>query len=219
MRMKKYVVIDFEMCRVPLEVKCSYHNKQEIIQIGAALMSEDYIVVDTFNEYVSPQYGYVDSYIRNLTGISGKDLYGADHIDTVMGRFLDWLPDEDVIFISWSDNDCKQLRKELQCKEIVISERLEHIFETWVDCQPLFSEKLHSKKRYSLEEALVAADICTEGRAHDGMIDAYNTALLYAKMQKEDELVLNEDYRKAHYGEALEGLTYSLADIIKAAGF
>ncbi len=51
------------------------------------------------------------------------------------------------------------------------------------------------------------------------MVDAYNTALLYAKMQREDELVLNEYYRKAHSNEEPEHLSFGLGDLLVAAGF
>ena len=78
---------------------------------------------------------------------------------------------------------------------------------------------MQMSRQYSLEEALIATDICTEGRAHNGMVDAYNTALLYAKMQNEDELVLNEYYGKAHSNEEPEHLSFGLGDVLAAAGF
>ena len=64
---------------------------------------------------------------------------------------------------------------------------------------------------------MIATDVCTEGRAHDGLVDAYNTALLFAKMQTEDELKLNQYYDKIHrkQEDEEEHLTFNLGDLLK----
>ena len=56
---------------------------------------------------------------------------------------------------------------------------------------------MNSRKCYKLSEALIAADIMYEDGAHDGLVDAYNTALLFAKMEREPDLVLNPYYQHA----------------------
>lgn len=56
---------------------------------------------------------------------------------------------------------------------------------------------MNSAKCYKLSEALIAADIMYEDGAHDGLVDAYNTALLFIKMEKEPQLVLNSYYQNA----------------------
>lgn len=43
----------------------------------------------------------------------------------------------------------------------------------------------------------MAADINYEDGAHDGLVDAYNTALLFAKMEREPQLILNPYYQRA----------------------
>ena len=48
---------------------------------------------------------------------------------------------------------------------------------------------------------MIAANIIYEDGAHDGLVDAYNTALLFAKMQTEPELKLNPYYQNAISGE------------------
>ena len=215
-----YVVVDLEMCRVPKAQRKLYRYKNEIIQIGAALMDSDLNVIDTFSEYVKPEYGFLDSFISKLTGITVKDLENARSLEEVLGSFMNWLPQDDVVVpISWSNSDEMQFRHELGEKNISVDNRFNQMLFNWIDCQPQFSRKMKMKKRYSLEEALIATDICTDGRAHTGMVDAYYTALLYAKMQREDELVLNEYYRKAHSNEEPEHLSFGLGDLLVAAGF
>ncbi len=216
--MKHYVVIDLEMCKVQKVFKKTYGYSQEIIQIGAALMNENLEITDKFNEYVKPKYGDPDKFITKLTGITAKQLVHEESLEVVMEHFMNWLPEGEVIAISWSNADQLQFIYEMNAKGIEISPRFQEILNNWIDCQPQFSKKMKMKdKTYSLEEALIATDINTEGRAHDGLVDACNTALLYAKMQKEDELILNEYYKSAHSSEENEGLMFSLADIMQGA--
>ena len=216
--MRYFVVIDLEMCNVQKVYKKTYSYGQEIIQIGAALMNDNLEIIDKFNEYVKPKYGDPDRFITKLTGITAKQLVHEENLEVVMEHFLNWLPEGEVIAISWSNTDQLQFIYEMNAKGIEISPRFQEILNNWIDCQPEFSEKMkRSDKSYSLEEALIATDINIEGRAHDGLVDACNTALLYAKMQKEDELVLNKYYKSAHSGDEDGVLTFSLADILQGA--
>ena len=98
-------------------------------------------------------------------------------------------------------SDEVQIRHEITSKEIEIA-GLEELLDNWIDCQQTFAEKMHTQRCYRLSEALVAADIVYEDGAHDGLVDAYNTALLFAKMEREEELVLNPYYQSIITGES-----------------
>lgn len=194
--MCKYAVIDLEMCRVPRSVSNKkYQWANETIQIGAVLLNETLEVQDRFVTYVFPQFGSVDTYISNLTGISRNDVSKAPTMEEVLNEFVNWLPD-DVKVVSWSDNDKFQILHEIEAKNIHI-DKFEDVLNDWIDCQKIFGEKMHSQKCYKLSEALIAADIIYEEGAHDGLVDAYNTALLFAKMEREAELTLNPYYQGA----------------------
>lgn len=67
---------------------------------------------------------------------------------------------------------------------------------------------------WSLEEALIAADIIQNGKAHDGLDDAYNTALLFVKMEKNPDFELNKMYSYAKE-ETTRELSYTLGDLFK----
>ena len=194
--MCKYAVVDLEMCRVPYGArKGKYRWANETIQIGAVLLNEALEIIDEFVTYVSPEYGFIDTYINNLTGISRSDVATAPSMESALQSFVNWVPDDTKI-VSWSNNDEIQIRHEISAKEIEV-DGLEELLDCWIDCQKTFSEKMHNERCYKLSEALVAADILYEDGAHDGLIDAYNTALLFAKMEREDEIVLNPYYKKA----------------------
>ncbi len=206
--MSKHAIVDLEMCK---SVKQTQKKPiMEIIQIGAVLLNEDNNIIDTFNIYVKPEYGYVDGFIHGLTGINNSDLVNAPMIEEAMEQFMDWLP-EDVICVSWSDTDKHQIKKELKYKNINIA-GVDKILEQWQDCQKMFSKKLKEKKAYSLEEALNMCDIEAEGKAHNGYYDARNTATLYTKMETEKDFKINELY-KAAKDNKVEGLSYSMGEL------
>ena len=215
-----YVVIDLEMCKVPKNCRKGFHHGKETIQIGAALMNAEYEVIDTYSIFVKPQFGYLDDFIKNLTGITETDLKEAPSIEEAIESFMNWLPkNEKITAISWSDADQYQFKYEIESKKFNVSQEFNELLENWIDCQLEFNEKMHKNKNFSLEEALVATNIITDGRAHDGLADAYNTALLYAKMQREDELVLNKYYKLAHEDAEPEHLSFCFGDLLAAAGF
>lgn len=217
--MSKYAVVDLEMCKVPYGArKGKYRWASETIQIGAVLVNEELEIVDEFVTYVSPEYGFIDTYINNLTGISRADVAKAPDMKTALQKFVSWLP-EDTKVVSWSNNDELQIRHEMLSKEIDI-DGLEQILDEWIDCQKTFAKKMNNQRCYRLSEALVAADINYEDGAHDGLVDAYNTALLFAKMEKEEELVLNPYYRNAITEEEDNGFSLgSLFAGIDLSGF
>ena len=194
--MCQYAVVDLEMCKVPYGVKKDkYRWKSETIQIGAVLLNESMEIVDEFSTYVLPQFGFIDTYIKNLTGISRSNVSNAPNMKEALQKFVNWLPNN-VKAVSWSRNDELQIRHEIEAKDIRI-EGLDVILDNWIDCQKTFGEKMDSSKCYKLSEALVAADIMYEDGAHDGLVDAYNTALLFAKMEREPKLMLNPYYQNA----------------------
>ncbi|MBP3569679.1 MAG: exonuclease domain-containing protein [Lachnospiraceae bacterium] len=209
--MCKYAVVDLEMCKVPYSVRKEHYQwGRETIQIGAVLLNEDLEITDRFVTFVFPQYGFIDTYINKLTGINAGDVATAPDMKTALQAFVNWLP-EDTKVVSWSNSDEVQIRHEITSKEIEI-DGLEELLENWIDCQQTFAEKMHTQRCYRLSEALVAADIFYEDGAHDGLVDAYNTALLFAKMEKEQDLVLNPYYESILTGES-KGDKVTLGDL------
>ena len=179
------------MCRTPKGTKnAQFSLRNELIQIGAVLLDDNFVEVGTFMTYVSPQYSRINPFIQKLTGITQKDVTGAPHFKEALEMFVEWIP-ADAEIIAWSESDACQIRCESEYKNISV----EHLnLDNWIDCQKTFSEKMHTEKVYRLSEALSIADIYYDEDFHDALVDAKNTALLFAKMQREDELVLNPYY-------------------------
>jgi len=187
--MKVHVVLDVEMCRVPSRIQ-KYPYKNEIIQIGAVMLNDSYEIIDKYSTYVRPRYGRIDNYILSLTGISERTIKNAPDIEDALGEMIQWIGDKEAVFYSWSTTDYFQIRKEIQlkCQEDAKWTRI-LAQENWIDYQRKLGERLDSPRLLKLTEALNLTEISTEGRMHDGLDDAYNTARMIAKLEK------NKDYQ------------------------
>ena len=152
-------------------------------------MDSEYRECDTFDTYVAPEFGRVDTSISRLTGITFENTKNAPSAKEALKRFAQWLPD-DAELVAWSRNDEKQLKNELLRKELDIP-KIAKTFGNWIDCQELFGNKLDTRKQYRLSEALSIADISFEDGAHNALVDAKNTARLFAKLQTEEVLILS----------------------------
>lgn len=83
--------------------------------------------------------------------------------------------------------------------------------EHWVDYQNIFGKRYGYDRAVSLEDALLYSEIDQAGRAHNGLDDAYNTAQLIEKLEK------NPDYIpcvKSAAKKKEDMLTYSLGDLL-----
>ncbi len=208
-----YAVVDLEMCTVPKAARTSkYHWSQETIQIGAVLLDDAYEVIDKFCTYVCPEKGHITSFIRKMTGISDEHVKDAPVMQDALKLLTDWLPKE-VELVAWSDSDRTQIAHEIRGKGLQC-DREELLTTAWTDCQAIFDKKLKATRAYSLEQALNLSDIMYEDGAHDGLVDAYNTALLFAKLKKTPDYELNQYYKSADEKE-VDHLSCTLEDLFK----
>lgn len=187
--MKANVVIDIEMCVVQKEYQWKdYPYEHEIIQIGAVMMDEGYETTDEFSTYVRPQYGRIDHFIQELTGIGDKEIMEAPSLEEALDHMISWLSGYEVTFYSWSRTDYVQITREIQAKGMD-EEKLAVLLdkEHWVDYQQTAGKRFGKPWRMSLEDALMFAEVEPEGKQHDGLVDAKNTARLITKMEKNPE--------------------------------
>lgn len=191
--MSRYVVYDLEMCKVPKgEGREIFGSKQELIQIGSVLLNEQFDIIDTFMTYVAPRFGFVDAFIEKLTGIKPENTFDAPTTEEALNTFVDWVP-EDATLVSWSENDIFQIYREIDGKNIVIP-RLEELLEKSIDCQYQFEEKIKASRAYGLAEALSITGIECEEGAHDALVDAKNTAMIFKKVKVEPIMKMSKYY-------------------------
>ena len=187
-----YLVIDLEMCKVPKHYwSKKYKYANEIVQVGAVLLDEEYEVIGKINQYVHPEYGVIDHFISNLTGIQNSQVKHAPCLKEVLKHMVDWLGEREYKVSAWSDNDYCQLQHEIICKEIVDS-KIDSFMdsERWMDYQAEFGRRFDFLRAVSLEEALMYCNIDLDGRLHDGLDDAVNTATLIKTLELNKDFVL-----------------------------
>ena len=191
--MSKYVVYDLEMCKVPKgEKREEFGSRQELIQIGAVLLDEEFKTIDTFMTYVAPRFGFVDSFIEKLTGITPANTSNAPSTEDALNAFQTWIPN-DAVLVSWSENDPIQIYHEIDGKHIELP-RLETLLDDSIDCQWEFEDKIGATRAYGLSDALSITGIDCDSGAHDALIDARNTAMLFAKINLEPVLQMSKYY-------------------------
>lgn len=174
-----HIFVDYEMNEINKEYKeqrliC----KREIIEIGAVKLDEDGQEIDSFTQYVKPQFGQITDYYANLTGITNEKVAGEPNFLEAMKRFYDWIGNGEYTIYSWSDSDSIQISREAALKE-ENDPRLTRMLECWVDYQVEFGRLLGIEKKVGLKDAVHAIGEQFEGRQHDALWDARNTADIY----------------------------------------
>ena len=193
-----YLVIDLEMCNVPKKSRRDGFNcRSEIIQIGAVLLDERYNETGRLSQYVKPQYGCIDRFIEKLTGIKYVNVKHAPSVREALTHLIDWIGDREYRVLAWSNSDFNQLNKELAAKGIN-DERIGGFMneENWIDYQHTFDERFGYKHNTGLEQALILCDIEAEGRLHDGLDDAANTAALIRFLENDPDFVIEDTLSK-----------------------
>ncbi len=184
-----YIIVDFEMNPVASEYKEERKIcRLEIIEIGAVIMDESFMVQGEFKTLVKPQYNdIIYKRYETMTGISTQMVCGAPVFAVAYEMFATWCESygNEYEVYAWSDSDYKQLTAELRLKQCAKADKL-RLLEKWYDFQKEYKEKLGLERIMSLEKALNYAGIEFEGRMHDALCDARNTAELFALVRNEE---------------------------------
>ena len=194
--MMKYVVVDFEMNPLPKKMKQVREIcQQEIIEIGAVMLDDDWQEIDAYKSLVKPEYNpQIAPYFANLTGITTDMLAGADTFKTAFEKFAGWCAGCQDAFtvIAWSESDYQQFSSELQLKEPEAEPKLECLMGDWYDFQKEFSDIVKEK-----------------------LWDAKNTADLYRMTRSEEKRNRIAENAKTMF--VSEPLTSSLGDLFNFA--
>ena len=186
--MSSYVVIDLEMCAVQRIFRRSFSHKTEVIQIGAVLLSEDCQPLGKFSSFVRPQFGKIDHFIQNLTGISERDVKKAPSIEDVLRALLLWVGENEVCFVSWSNSDYVQIKNEILDKHLDPDEFALFLEpKNWIDYQRIVDVRFEIGRSLSLADALELCEIEPVGHFHDGLQDAVNTARMITKLENDPD--------------------------------
>lgn len=183
-----HIFIDFEMNHISQEYKEERtYSKMEIIEIGAVMLNEEYREISCFKSYVRPEYNdKIEKQCTRVTGITMDTVKDAPVLWPALQDFVKWCGKEDLTVYAWSDSDLKQLKREMNLKEIECKE-LHRLCDNWQDFQRTFSDLLGIDKRVALKHAVNAIHSEFDGEEHDALWDARNTAKIFSLSKNESE--------------------------------
>lgn len=185
----KYIVVDLEMNPVANEYEQErLISKMEIIEIGAVVMDESFMVLGKFRTLVKPMFNSeIYKRYQTLTGISTQMVESAPNFATAFESFVSWCESFGDAYevYAWSDTDYHQIVAEMEQKNYHNEEKRE-ILNHWNDFQKEYTEKLGLERIISLEKALNYAGVDFKGHMHDALCDAENTAELFAIVRNEE---------------------------------
>ena len=178
----KHVVVDLEMNPVSREFREVRRKlNEEVIEIGAVRLDENFQQEAEFQCYVKPEYGPIKKHITSLTGITQAMVADKKTYAACFQDFVDWVGEEETKIYSWSMSDIKQLRSE--CRYQVPDFEIAWLNERWVDLQQEFDDRLGLHNSLALKHALGAMDHKFEGTQHTALADAINTSAILTLMQ------------------------------------
>lgn len=178
----KHVVVDLEMNPVSREFREVRRKlNEEVIEIGAVRLDENFQQEAEFQCYVKPEYGPIKKHITSLTGITQAVVADKKTYAACFQDFVDWVGEEETKIYSWSMSDIKQLRSE--CRYKLPDFDIEWLNARWVDLQQEFDDRLGLHNSLALKHALGAMDHKFEGTQHTALADAINTSAILTLMQ------------------------------------
>ena len=206
-----YIFVDFEMNKIDDSHKEELEIcKNEIIEIGAVKLDDDYKETDAFKTYVKPQISSIDAKITKLTGITDDMVKDAPTFAPAITAFMDWCDGADVIY-AWSENDLRQMNKEIKLKGYTY-EKTEVVAGKWKDFQKEFGRKLGIRRRIALSDAVFYLGEDFQGNEHDALWDARNTAEVFV-LSKDEEKFEKTMAPIVNAYKPKEVLTYSIGNL------
>ena len=194
----KYIFVDFEMATIGkdfMEKRKIWH--QEIIEIGAVMLDESFSEIGSFKRYVKPEYArHITTAVYNLTGIDDYYLHGCKGIQDELDAFSEWCHSfgDEVCIYAWSESDLIQIQKEYLLKELTPSVNLERIISSWNDLQALYDKAVEAQRPTALHRALASIGVDFNGKMHDALDDARNTAKIFVEMSNPEEFQKTVNY-------------------------
>lgn len=217
----KHIVVDLEMNNIRRRSEARKICTNEIIEIGASMLDENLWEIGKFQIYVKPEYNdVIVPKISKLTGITNEMVANAPTFSVAFKQFTDWCLNikDDVMIYAWSNTDHSQVMKKIQLKQYKLSEEEHKLMEHgWTDFQNEFDIHLGFERQISLKLALDMAGIDFNGRQHDALDDARNTAKLLRVFK--DEELFDQTLRKIEEVMKPSSLENTLGNLIDLSMF
>lgn len=180
-----YIVFDMEWNQPVSKnsypyVKIGNLLSNEIIQIGAYKLDDDFNIKDSFLRFVRPQfYKKINKNVLKITEIDKEKILDGEDFIEVFGEFEKWCGD-DFCFFTWGIDDAAVMRQNVNFYSLSSD-----WIKKWYNLQLIFSKEVFGDtNQKSLAAAMQHYDIKKDDqrRMHDALNDAYYTALVFQKI-------------------------------------
>ena len=189
----EYVILDLEWDNVYYPPAKGFVN--QILQIGAVKLDEDFHLVDTFEKTIKSSISEkVTARFAELTGITTEKMLSGVPLKEAIEEYNTFAKDADVT-MTWSDTDLYTI---VDNQKILLRDEIKFYFDKYLDLQKLVQGELQergydSKNQISLEGAAALLGIDT---LNFELHTALDDSLLCAKL-------LKKCYVKEHFNSLL----------------
>ena len=190
-----FLVIDFEATCWKDNLANVKNPQNEIIEVGAVLVGNDYKVIGSTYCFIKPTINTVlSNFCKELTTITQDQIDNADVFYIAWPAFqkdIESLTNErfeDIVFCSWGYYDKKQLAKDCKLHNIPFPFKyhfsVKHEFATRRKIKPC-----------GVSKAIKFLDMEFDGTLHRGIDDARNIAKIFIKEWAKDGFKVEEKHK------------------------
>lgn len=150
----------------------------EVIQLGVAEVNwNDLKITRTMRFYIRPHRPWeISNYCTELTGITHEQItkLGRPYNEVAATLVKEWGPKSKMIYSWGNDEDC--------LSRTAAALNIQNPWGRMFDLGLAFRSSFVMKSNISLENALAYLGLEFEGKPHDALVDAKNTARLHIEM-------------------------------------
>lgn len=159
----------------------------EIIEIGAVKLDDEFKTVDRFQARVCPvRLPILNPYVAKAIDITQDEMDNGASFPQVINEFYAWCReassiadnrihnDDDILLLAWSNSDSKAMKKNLRYYGLE-----EAIPFRTINVQKLFADYMGISELLSLKKACIYLDINETRKYHHAEDDAYYTAKIF----------------------------------------
>ena len=152
---------------------------QEIIEIGAYLMTPYGEVIGEYNRFVRPHLNpHLSSFCQELTSIEQEDVDRAAYFPDVIEEFQDWagILEEEYLLCSWGRFDRTLLRQDCELHQMESDWTDQHI-----NIKAQYRDLHRLSRAVGLKKAIRREGLEFEGTHHRAIDDAANLLRIFVK--------------------------------------
>ena len=209
-----YIILDLEWDSVFYKLQKRFIN--QILQIGAVKLDDNFDVIDTFEVTVKSDItNKVTGRFTKLTGITNEDMRAGVPFGDAVKMYNDWVGDNTVT-MTWSNSDLYTI---LENEETLLN-GLHFKIEKYLDLQVFIQNEMRlngydDKNQISLEAAAEKLEVSTDGiDFHTAKDDSLVCAFLLKKCYNKERFErLIKDASNPEFLKRLKFKAYSISKI------